>query len=156
VSSPTLSFPGEHRTVVEAVTELLATDFTRQRVLYDHYPRVASDLDNLASLFQATGHPDIAHDFTNLTGLLHATNRFAEAEPGWTASTETTLKHYQVRFCSGPECVAAEEETIASILPGAPLVLLTPAGLSVAGATASYKVYVVLEAETRKAATRGL
>ncbi|MBS1786784.1 MAG: hypothetical protein JST85_03635 [Acidobacteria bacterium] len=32
-----LSFPGEHRTFVEQVAAHLATTFSQDRVLYDHY-----------------------------------------------------------------------------------------------------------------------
>jgi tetratricopeptide (TPR) repeat protein len=69
----------------------------------DH-PEVATDLNNLAGLLQATNrlaeaeplirralaideksygpdHPDVARDLNNLAGLLQATNRLAEAEP---------------------------------------------------------------------------
>jgi hypothetical protein len=83
-----------------------------------------------------------------LTGLWSVAD--TKAELGWTASTEAALKHYQVRFCSGPEYVNEEEETIATILPAGPLALLTLAGLSVPGASASYKVYVVLDSDNEK------
>jgi hypothetical protein len=55
-----------------------------------------------------------------------------------------------VRFCSGSDYVNEEEETIATILPGSVLVLLTLAGLSLPGAAASFKVYVVLESDNEK------
>ena len=68
------------------------------------HPNVASDLNNLAALLQATNrlaeaeplmrralaideqsfgaeHPNVASDLNNLAQLLQATNRLAEAEP---------------------------------------------------------------------------
>ena len=76
---------------------------TRRRYGPDH-PDVATDLNNLAVLLQATNrlaeaeplfrralaideasygpdHPDVATDLNNLAALLQATNRLAEAEP---------------------------------------------------------------------------
>jgi hypothetical protein len=70
----------------------------------DQHPRVAIDLNNLASLLKATNrlaeaeplmrralaidersygdqHPDVATDLNNLAVLLQGTNRLVEAEP---------------------------------------------------------------------------
>jgi hypothetical protein len=121
--------------VLKKYREVVALRFSKDSPVYLSLPR----------LTPLPGHTPAA---VILTGVWNAAE--VKAELGWTVSTEATLKHYQVRFCSGPEYVNAEEETIATILPGAPLVLLTPAGLSVPGAVASYKVYVVLETDNEK------
>ena len=75
-----------------------------ESALGENHPNVATALNNLAQLFQATNrqveaeplmrralqideasygpeHPDVAIDLSNLARLLQATNRLAEAEP---------------------------------------------------------------------------
>lgn len=66
-----------------------------------------------------------------------------KARVTWTASTDANLDHYEVRFCPGPNYSTEDESTVASIDPGNPRELLTDAGLTSPGATASFKVYVV-------------
>ncbi len=83
-----------------------------------------------------------------LTGLWKAAE--TKAELGWTASTEATLKHYQIRYCTSAEYSNDEEEILATVPKGGPLTLLTAAGLSVPGAVASFKVFVVQESDNEK------
>ncbi|MES2657877.1 MAG: hypothetical protein V4689_04625 [Verrucomicrobiota bacterium] len=121
--------------VLKKYREVVALRFAKDSPVYLTLPRLSP----------LPGHTPAA---VILTGIWNAAE--TQAELGWTASTEATLKHYQIRFCSGADYENDEEEIVATILPGAPLVFLTPAGLSVAGATASYKVYVVLETDNEK------
>lgn len=66
-----------------------------------------------------------------------------QARITWTASTEASLDHYEVRFCPGPNYSTEDESIVSSIDSGEPRELLTTAGLLNPGATASFKVYVV-------------
>ena len=66
-----------------------------------------------------------------------------QARITWTASTDPNLDHYEVRFCPGPNYSTEDESIVASIDPSAPRQLLTDAGLTTPGATATFKVYVI-------------
>ncbi|MES2440789.1 MAG: hypothetical protein V4584_17115 [Verrucomicrobiota bacterium] len=121
--------------VLKKYREVVGLRFTKDSPIYLSMPR----------LTPLPGHTPAA---VILSGVWNAPE--AKAELGWTVSTEATLKHYQVRFCSGPDYVNSEEEIVATIPPGGPLIFLTPAGLSVPGAVATYKVYVVLESDNEK------
>ncbi len=92
---------GDYPTAVGAARRALALD--EARLLPDN-PRVATDLNNLAQFYQATGryaeaeplferalaidekalgpdHPDLATDLNNLAMLYDDTGRYADAEP---------------------------------------------------------------------------
>src|SRR3990172_5257445 len=62
----------------------------------------------------------------------------------WAESTNGSMGEYEVRYSTGTVYSTEDETVIASIQPGAPRELLTLAGVETAGATANYRVYVVL------------
>lgn len=100
---------------------------------------------SLPRLTPVSGHTPAA---VALTGLWKPAE--AMAELGWTASTEATLKHYQIRYCTSAVYHNDEEEILTTVPKGGPLTLLTAAGLSVPDAVASFKVFVVLESDNEK------
>jgi len=61
----------------------------------------------------------------------------------WTASANPALLHYSVRTAPGPHYRAADESTIMNVAPGT-LSFSTLVGLVAPGATALFRVYVVL------------
>jgi hypothetical protein len=110
--------------------------------------RFAKDSPVYLSLPRLTPLPGHTPAAVTLSGIWNAEETMAAL--GWTASTEPTLKHYQIRFCTGAVYENEEEEILVTIPKAGPLTHLTDAGLSVPGATASYKVYVVLESDNEK------
>jgi hypothetical protein len=62
----------------------------------------------------------------------------------WDASEDSALASYQLRMCRSAEYDIDAETVVATVAPNAARELLTVAGLASAGATASYKVYVIL------------
>lgn len=68
----------------------------------------------------------------------------------WTVSAEADLTSYQIRV-SPLETYDAEAESIVATLPGGGVTeYLTDAGLPTPGATASYKVYVILTTDNER------
>lgn len=63
----------------------------------------------------------------------------------WDASDNASLKEYQVRYSPGEEYKEEDAAVVATTLPDAPRELLTNAGLTQAGATATFKVFVVVD-----------
>jgi hypothetical protein len=61
----------------------------------------------------------------------------------WDASDNANLKKYEVRYTPGESWEDDDASVVASILPDAPLELLTLEGLTQPGAAATFKVYVV-------------
>lgn len=68
----------------------------------------------------------------------------AKASLTWDESTNADLKEYEVRYTPGDEYREEDELVVANIAPGADRELLTDAGLTQPGASASFKVYVIL------------
>lgn len=62
----------------------------------------------------------------------------------WTASAEAELEKYEVRYSPGLVYHSDAESVVGTVLPGDPLELLTLTGLTVSGAKALFRVYVVL------------
>lgn len=68
----------------------------------------------------------------------------------WEASTNNDLKEYQVRYTPGDDYEEDDETIVATISPGQPLTLLTDAGLTQAGASSTFKVYVITNTGNEK------
>ncbi len=83
----------------------------------------------------------------NASGVWNGTS--LEADLTWTPSTNTNLDHYSVRTSPGPTYHAASESVVAEV-PSTDTVFSTNAGLVAPGATALFKVYVVLTTANEK------
>jgi hypothetical protein len=77
----------------------------------------------------------------NASGVWNAGTSMADLS--WTASANTNLDHYSVRTAPGPTYKAADESVVAEV-PAGTLTYSTNEGLVVSGATALFRVYVVL------------
>lgn len=70
----------------------------------------------------------------------------ARAKVTFEASTDPDLDHYELRWSPGAEEYSTEDESVVGNLnPADPRVFLTDVGLDAPGATALYRVYVVLK-----------
>lgn len=81
------------------------------------------------------------------TGVWNEATR--QADLTWTASTNPNLAHYSVRTAPGPKYRAAEESVVAEVSAGT-TAYSTNEGLSAPGATALFRVYVVLRTENER------
>ena len=73
-----------------------------------------------------------------------------KAKLTWSASTDPNLSQYEIRFCAGPNYSTENESVIGSVTPAETREFLTDSGLTTAGNTASFKVYVVLTTGNEK------
>lgn len=73
-----------------------------------------------------------------------------KAKLGWSASTDDSLSHYEVRFCAGENYSTENESTLGTITPAEPREFLTDTGLVTPGEIASFKLYVVLTTGNEK------
>lgn len=69
----------------------------------------------------------------------------AQARIDWEASADEALAHYQVRYSPGTTYHEDEEDVLATFAPDDPRVFLTDHALTQPGATALFRVYVVLQ-----------
>lgn len=76
-----------------------------------------------------------------------------QARITWTASTSNDLDHYDVRFCPGANYLTDDESIVTSVESDGNRTILTNAGLTNLGATASFKVYVVTTTGNEKGST---
>ena len=95
----------------------------------------------LATIPAVTPPPGSTPDPVNASGVWSVADLLAILT--WTASPHPHLLHYSVRTAPGPHYLAADESVIANIPPGT-LTFSTIEGLVAPGATALYRVYVVL------------
>lgn len=88
--------------------------------------------------------PELGHtpEPVNASGVWVAAQTQARLE--WTASADPDLAEYEIRYSPGTEYHNDVEDVIASIPAGDPLVFLTDHALTQPGATALFKVYVIL------------
>lgn len=96
-------------------------------------------IDSLPALTPPEGHTP---EPVAVTGVWQAST--TEAKVTWEASEDAELQEYQVRGVPGDDYVTEDEVTLATVLPGAPLELLTDFALGSPGSIAGFKVYVVL------------
>ncbi len=68
----------------------------------------------------------------------------------WEASSDETLSHYQVRWCSGEEYDKQEEQVAATVAKDAPREFLAREGLESPGDEACFRVYVILETDNER------
>lgn len=68
-----------------------------------------------------------------------------KARLNWAASADADLASYQVRMSPTADYNADAESILATLTPSPAREFLTTAGLATAGATASYKIYVILK-----------
>jgi hypothetical protein len=68
----------------------------------------------------------------------------------WAASASTNVADYSIRTAPPPSWNGDNESVVGSVKPDAPLVFETDAGLTAAGSTALFKVYVVTETGREK------
>ncbi|MEZ6109430.1 MAG: hypothetical protein R3C99_00010 [Pirellulaceae bacterium] len=66
----------------------------------------------------------------------------AQARFNWTASTDASLDHYQLRMTPGPEYSEDDESVVGSFASGT-VMTETDAGLTMPGQIASFRLYVV-------------
>jgi hypothetical protein len=91
--------------------------------------------------------PGSTPDPVNLSGVWNDTTD--EADLSWSASPNPNLDHYSVRTAPGPTYHAADESVVADVLPP-DTTFSTNQGLLAPGATALFRVYVVLTTANEK------
>lgn len=72
------------------------------------------------------------------------------ANLSWTESTDSSLARYEIRMSPGPNYLTEDESVIGTVEPGSPLTFSTNSGLTAAGLTAGFRVYVVLTTGNEK------
>ncbi|MES2438854.1 MAG: hypothetical protein V4584_07300 [Verrucomicrobiota bacterium] len=102
----------------------------------------AGDSVEILTLPRLSPLPGHTPDPVTLTGTwdIPATR----AELTWTASTDADLATYQLRSTPGPDYSGEDESTVATFLPGTPLIYHTTTGFAHPGRAVSYKLYVRL------------
>lgn len=73
-----------------------------------------------------------------------------QAKITWNASTEADLEKFEVRGVAGDSYDTEDETVLATVLPDAAREFFTDFGLSAAGLTSGFKVYVVLHTGNEK------
>jgi len=73
-----------------------------------------------------------------------------KAKITFTASSDPNLSHFEIRFCAGPNYSTENESVIGNLTPAELREFLTDSGLTTAGSTASFKVYVILTTGNEK------
>jgi hypothetical protein len=68
----------------------------------------------------------------------------SKAKITWTASTDSELARYEIRWSPGLEYQVDAESTLGTVSPGAALEFLTDQGLTTPGAKSNFRVVVVL------------
>ena len=116
-----------------------------RQVLPTFFPK---DSALVASLPRLSPIPGSTPDAVTASGTWDAATQ--QARISWTASTESNLADYQVRFSSGPVYSTEDESVVATVPGGGSLETLTNAGLASAGTTASFRVYVRLTTGNEK------
>ena len=101
----------------------------------------------LSSIPAITPAPGSTPDPVSASGMWNAADTIGVLS--WTASTNPHLDHYSVRTSPGPKYSTAEESVVDEVLPGT-LTLSTLEGLAAPGASAVFKVYVVLTTGNEK------
>jgi len=66
-----------------------------------------------------------------------------KAKITFTGSDNPNLSQYEIRFCAGPDYSTDNETVIGNLTPAELREFLTDSGLTTAGSTASFKVYVI-------------
>ena len=104
------------------------------------FPEGHAMIESLPALRPAEGHtPDAV---TAAAAWVPATS---QAKVTWTASSDADLQEYQVRAVPGDDYEPDDEQILATIPAGTPLLeLLTAFALNTPGQVVGYKVYVVL------------
>lgn len=101
----------------------------------------------LATVPALTPPPGSTPDPVNLSGVWNGTTLMADLS--WTASPNPNLDHYSVRTAPGPTYHTADESVVAEV-PAGTTTFSTNEGLVAPGATALFKVYVVLTTANEK------
>ena len=104
-------------------------------------PLVAS----IPRLYPLPGHTPDAVELTAAWDAVESKARLA-----WPASADADLASYQVRMSPSETYDPAAESILATIPGGGATEYLTDAGLPAPGATASYKVYVILTTDNER------
>ena len=73
-----------------------------------------------------------------------------KAKIQWDASDDPDLANYQVRYSPGTSYHEEDEDVIATFAPGDPREFLTDHALTLPGATALFRVYVILTTGNEK------
>ena len=101
----------------------------------------------LATIPAVSPPPGSTPDPVNASGVWNGTS--LEADLSWTASTNPNLAHYSVRTAPGPTYHAADESVVAEV-PAGTTAYSTNEGLVAPGATALFRIYVVLTTANEK------
>ena len=114
--------------ILRKYRQTLPTAFAKNHALVDSLPRLSPEPGSTPDAVTATSVWDVALSSAKLT---------------WTASADTNLSEYEIRFCAGPNYSTDNESAIGSVSPTAPREFLTNTGLSAPGNVATFKVYVI-------------
>ncbi len=107
--------------------------------------KFAEGSEYIVSLPRLTPLPGSTPDAVNASAIWDETEQ--KAKLVWDASDNANLKEYEIRYTPGSKYVEDDASVVANVLPGAALELLTLDGLTQPGATATYKVFVILETD---------
>lgn len=148
-----------YRALSDAEVDLGLARATRNKVQDVIYPILKSYRQKITGL--ATTHPELVATLPKLTpepGRTpsavppHATweAASAQAKVTWPASSDADLEKFEVRGVPGDSYNTDDEVVLATVLPGGPREFLTDFGLTAAGLTAGFKVYVMLTTGNEK------
>jgi len=121
--------------VLVSYRQLMPTHFAKTHALVESLPKLTPDPGSTPDAVTANGVWDVASGMARIT---------------WTASTNTNLAQYEVRFCAGPNYSTENESVAASIAPGGTLEVLIDHGLPTPGSVATYRVYVITSTGNEK------
>jgi hypothetical protein len=115
--------------ILKRYRALMPTLFPVGAALVDELPQLTPTSSRTPDPVTATAVWDVATSKAKIT---------------WTASTDSELARYEVRWSPGLEYQVDAESTLGTISPGATLEFLTDQGLTTPGAKSNFRVVVVL------------
>lgn len=121
--------------ILKNYRQALPTFFAKDDPLVTTLPRLSPLPGHTPDPVTLSGEWDPSTEMANLT---------------WTESTDTSLARYEIRMSPGPTYSTDDDSVIGTIEPGSPLAFSTNSGLTVAGVTAGFRVYVVLTTGNEK------
>lgn len=114
---------------------LMPTFFAETHALVDSLPRLTPEGGRTPAPVQAQAAWDAASGQGKIT---------------WSASTDSELASYSVRWSPGEEYSTEDESVVATVAPGAAREVLTLQGLGTPGARSLFRVYVVLSTDNER------
>lgn len=121
--------------VLKQYRVLMPTFFAESHALVASLPRLTPEGGHTPAAVTAQGTWDAASGQGKIT---------------WSASSDSDLAGYSVRWSPGGEYSTEDESVVATVGPGAPREFFTLQGLGTPGATSLFRVYVVLNSDNER------